>query len=42
MCKEKNKDCSGPNTFSQECGSEYNNAAPKCCPGLSCKGKKCV
>jgi len=40
--KEKNKECAGPNTLSAICGSLYRKAAPYCCPGLVCEGKRCV
>jgi len=40
--QEKHKLCSGPYAFSKSCGSKYENAAPACCPGLTCAGKKCI
>jgi len=40
--KEDNKECSGEDTYSMECGSKYLGASPTCCDGLVCKDKKCV
>lgn len=34
--------CAGPHTLAIECGSNYKRAAPECCPGLACRGKRCV
>ena len=39
---DENKKCAGQNTFAKECGSSYHKAAPMCCFGLVCKGKKCA
>jgi len=40
--QEQHKTCAGKFSFATECGSDYKQASPKCCPGLSCLGKKCV
>jgi len=40
--KPENKQCSGHLTYATECGSTSWSASPKCCPGLTCLGKKCV
>ena len=39
---EQYKTCAGPSTFSGQCGSSYEHAAPNCCPGLACEEKRCV
>jgi len=40
--EEENKECAGPGTLAKQCGSKWNNAAPACCPGLTCDDKFCV
>lgn len=39
--KEQYKSCSGHNQWAAECGSDIKIAAPKCCDGFTCNGKKC-
>merc|ERR1712190_262127 len=39
---EENKSCSGPNTLSKQCGSEWVDAEDECCDGLICSDNFCV
>lgn len=42
MCVEEKYDsCSGHNKWAVECGSHFDFAAPTCCEGHYCNGKKC-
>jgi len=39
---EEKKSCSGPNTLSKQCGSEWEDAEDECCDGLICSDSFCV
>ena len=33
---EEKTQCAGEDTYATECGSDYLEASPSCCPGLVC------